>query len=103
MAKKTQEESIVSHRAWKNTKVLYDDKEFSAIWGKFAGKPNCLGIRWNKVPTSVGFPNQGGQKLWFVVPDWLVKAVLFALFDRVKKKPANDKLKVILAALKECQ
>ncbi|HOF62574.1 MAG TPA: hypothetical protein PLM82_13440 [Candidatus Latescibacteria bacterium] len=34
---------------WSNVLDLYDDGEYSAIWGNYDENPKrCLGVRWNE-------------------------------------------------------
>ncbi len=57
-------------------KVLYDDGEYSVIWGKYEGTP-ALGTRWNEGEDGVlGFPNRFGHAAWFVEPDFIATAII---------------------------
>ena len=53
-------------------KVLYDDDEFSVIWGTWDKGDKCLGMRWNGSPGSTypnGYPiGKGGRPIWLVIP-----------------------------------
>ena len=56
--------AIVRPRKWGNVIDLYDDGEYSAIWGNYDGSNNrCLGVRWNGAEGEYGYPNQGGNPL----------------------------------------
>lgn len=55
-------------------RILYDDEEYSIIWGKYEGK-KALGVRWNG-GTEVGYPGQGGHPTWYVEPDFVAIGVL---------------------------
>jgi hypothetical protein len=60
-------------------KVLYDDGEYSIIWGSYENIP-ALGARWNSSESSSrGFPNTSGNPTWFVEPDFLVLGILHRL------------------------
>jgi hypothetical protein len=47
---------------WEDVIDLYDDGEYSAIWGRYGGTL-CLGVRWNGTEGKCGFPNQEGNPL----------------------------------------
>ena len=93
----------VRPQKWTNVIDIYDDGACSAIWGNYDNSASrCLGVRWNGDPTSGGFPNQGGNSLWFVEPDYLTKIILLELCSKVNKNPAVGNIKNILTALNEC-
>jgi hypothetical protein len=50
--------------------VLFDDGDYSVIWGKYKNIPS-LGTRWN-----YSFPSQGGNPTWFIEPDFVASAIL---------------------------
>jgi len=97
--------STVRPQGWKDVIDLFDDKDFSAVWGKFENASSrCLGIRWNGNPditAHVGFPNSNGHPLWFVVPEYLRKMILFVLCDRVNHDSSIGNIQNILVALNE--
>ena len=74
--------------------VLFDDGEYSAIWGKYEGR-KCLGVRYNETPkSSVGYPQYAGNPLWYVEPHFLTKQLLdeflkFALVAHEKEYIKN--------------
>lgn len=72
-----------SKNRWeKDVVVLYDDGEVSVIWGTYDDTKH-LGLRWNGYGSSRGFPLlRNGDEGWFVVPDFLVHAVLHGLMDQ---------------------
>ena len=50
----------VRPQKWSNVIDIYDDGDYSAIWGTYDNaSTRCLGIRWNGSGTDVGYPNQG--------------------------------------------
>ena len=67
-------------------KVLYDDDEFSVIWGTWDKGDKCLGMRWNGSPGST-FPNgypigKGGRPVWLVIPTDLSVPFVTGLLGR---------------------
>lgn len=52
--------------------VLFDNGEFSIIWGTWDKGDRCLGMRWNGDPNSSypnGYPTgKGGRPIWLVIP-----------------------------------
>ena len=97
--------SDVRPQRWENMLDLYDDGEFSAVWGTYDNSPpRRLGVRWNG-ESNVGYPNQGEHPLWYVLPDWLEKMILLGFCDKIAKNPSEKNKKNIdniLTALKEC-
>lgn len=97
---------------WSEVLDLYDDGDYSAIWGCYdRNEKRCLGVRWNGVESALGYPNQGGNPLWYVEVDFLTRPILHRLLDRIlapnqNKKPIIEKrekyIKNILTALQEC-
>lgn len=82
--------STVRPQKWNNVIDLYDDGNYSAIWGNYDGsKCRCLGVRWNG-EDECGYPNQGANPLWYVEPDFLNRQILLALLDAVVSVPANQ-------------
>jgi len=96
---------INKQRYWSNVVELYNDGDFSVIWGNFTDDPKpCLGIRWNgENENSVGFPRNGGEKLWFVLPNSLAGMVLLALYEKVGINLKDGNLEKILEVIKECK
>lgn len=58
-------------------RVLYDDGDYSVIWGKYQHTP-ALGVRWNG-GLERGYPGQGGHPTWYVEPDFIAVAILHRL------------------------
>ena len=78
----------VRPQKWRRVLDLYDDGTYSAICGSFDGDGRrCLGVRWNGNDTDepYGYPNQGGNALWYVEPSILTGPILCALLDRVSE------------------
>ena len=55
-------------------KVLYDDKNYSVIWGQFE-ESKALGVRWNG-DSDVGYPRQGANPTWYIEPDFIAISIL---------------------------
>ena len=88
---------------WKDVFNLYDDEEYSAIWGIYNNsEKKCLGVRWNG-GDSHGYPNQGRNPLWYVEPDFVTKNILLELLNRVNADDSIGEIENILKALKEYQ
>lgn len=84
---------------WSRVIDLYDDGVNSAIWGSYENDPvRVLGVRYND-----DYPNQGGNSLWYVEPDFVTKAVLLELLNRVIRDPNCGNLQNIIIALQEHQ
>jgi hypothetical protein len=64
--------------------VLFDNGEYSLISGLFDGGP-AIGERWNG-QGGIGFPSQGGNPTWHVVPDFLEVPILHGLLDEVTRR-----------------
>lgn len=77
----------VTPRKWTALTVLYDDGDYSVVAGLFENdqgdRKRALGERWNGGGDHPGFPNQGGNPIWHVVPDFLTRPLLLALLDRM--------------------
>lgn len=83
--------SSVRPPKWEDAIDLYDDGDYSAIWGNYDGSVRrCLGVRWNG-GDECGYPNQGSNPLWYVEPDFLTRQMLQALLDAVVSYPANQR------------
>ena len=86
---------------WDNVIDLFDDSDYSAIWGNYEGSPDrCLGMRWNG-GQSHGYPNQGNNPLWYVEPGFVTKNILLELLSRVNRKGALGNINNIMLALRE--
>lgn len=55
-------------------RVLYDDGEYSVVWGKFEDS-RALGVRWNG-GSGIGYPAQGSNPTWYVEPDFIAIGIL---------------------------
>lgn len=64
-------------------KVLYNDDEFSIVWGIWNDGSNGLAMRWNKLPKEPGFPTGfNGRPVWLVIPLHLSVPFVTALLGR---------------------
>ena len=88
--------SVRPHK-WTKVIDLYDDGTNSAIWGSFENAADrCLGVRYND-----DYPNQGGNSLWYVEPNFVTKNILFDLLSRVNLDARLGSIQNILLALAE--
>ena len=98
--------NTVRPKKWTNIIDLYDDDEYSAVWGNYDNNtPRCLGVRWNGDPgdpNDIGFPRQGDNPLWYVEHSFLTKMILLELFWQVTKTPSSGNIGNIQTALNEC-
>jgi hypothetical protein len=82
---------------WSNVIDLYDDGEYSAIWGIYENASSrCLGVRWNN-----SYPGQGPNPVWYVEPGFVTSNILSELLRQVKANPTGGNIPNILTALKE--
>jgi hypothetical protein len=89
--------STVRPKKWKNIINLYDDGNYSAVWGNYEGsKRRCLGVRWNN-----SYPSQGKYPVWYVEPEFLTKCLLLEMANSLKKNPKNGNIKNINIAISE--
>jgi len=96
---KTMKPTDVQHARFPVDKVLYDDEEFSIVWGAWDGDCNGLGMRWNRKPAEPGFPlASGGRPVWLVIPLHLSAPFLTALIG----KPHTNNA-AVLEALRELE
>ena len=78
----------VNPQKWSDLTVLFDNGEYSIVSGKYEGR-HTLGMRWNgseDPDEDVGFPNQGGNPTWHVVPDLLERRILMGALDEIAEK-----------------
>lgn len=83
-------------------RVLYDDDEYSVIWGKYE-KKKSLGVRWNSgLNDNIGFPKQGKSPTWFIEPDFIAVSILHRLLTKVIDSNENEAyLENIIFAINE--
>ena len=74
---------------WTNLRVLFDNGVYSVVSGAYEGNP-AVGERWNGEGGGLGFPNQAGNPVWHVVPDFLITPVLHGLLDELAKHPGAE-------------
>jgi hypothetical protein len=68
-------------------RILCEDNDFAVAWGKFDNDPpERLAMRWNGKPNKPGFPNQGKNPLWFMLPEELSIPLLKALLGTKSAK-----------------
>jgi len=95
----------VRPKIWDNVIDLYDDGDYSAIWGcREQATWRSLGVRWNGSGDYPGYPNQGRNPVWYSEPEFLEHSILLTLLDKVNKSnlPRREEfIGNILTALKE--
>lgn len=75
----------VNPTRWSEIIVLFDNDDYSAIWGKYDNYPSrTLGVRWNK-----NFPSQGKNPLWYIEPRFFIPSILHAILDMLKTNATN--------------
>ena len=68
---------------WSDVIDLYDDGDYSAIWGRYENAPwRVLGVRWNGEGDAKGFPLSSGHPVWHVEPDFLANGILSAMLEQ---------------------
>lgn len=60
----------VNPRNFKVNTVLYNDSEFSIVWGEWEDGTMHLAMRWNG-ETDTGYPKTFGHPVWFLLPSVL--------------------------------
>ena len=88
---------------WSDITVLFDNGQYSVISGRYDGEW-ALGERWNGGGDDVGFPSQGGNPLWHVVPDFLALPLLHGLLDELGRNPPptdSDRTQAVAAEIVE--
>lgn len=63
--------------------ILYDDGDFAVAIGTWQEDGTTrVAMRWNGEGDAPGYPNQGGNPLWFQLPEYLAVPLLRALINR---------------------
>jgi hypothetical protein len=74
--------------------VVYDGKQDGvavAIVRDVEGKKR-LAVRWNgNSNRKLGFPQSSAHAAWFELPDWMEKAVLHAVADKITQELQAEK------------
>jgi hypothetical protein len=97
----------VRPKIWDDVIDLYDDGKYSAIWGLHRKTSlRRLGVRWNGEDGKIGYPNQGRNPVWYCEPEFLQRAILESLLQRIKATSShprkNQFIENIQTALDEC-
>jgi hypothetical protein len=74
--------------------VLFDNGTYSVVSGTYHdddGDIHALGERWNGNDGHPGFPNQGGNSIFHVVPNFLAVSVLHGLLDELSRRPSANR------------
>ena len=85
---------------WADITVLFDNGRYSVVSGIYDGEGRALGERWNG-QTDAGFPNQGGNPLWHVVPEFFHGPILHGLLDELARYPGPQSQEYTAAILRE--
>jgi hypothetical protein len=67
-------------------RYLFDNDAYSVISGRYEGEIS-LGERWNGNSEDQGFPSQGGNPLWHVIPPFLALPILYGLIAEIIRRP----------------
>ncbi len=74
-------EDVRPHK-FPNPHVLFDGDGFAVAIGTWEQREPRIAMRWNGEGDDVGYLSQGGNPLWFQLPDYLSIPVLAALIGR---------------------
>ena len=83
---------------WSNIIVLFDDGDYSVIWGNYDNsKKRVIGVRWNgndvlEGQSDKGFPTSRGKPVWHVEAEFLTLPIVSKLIERNVWLYDNDKL-----------
>ncbi|MHA2219417.1 MAG: hypothetical protein ACXACY_26195 [Candidatus Hodarchaeales archaeon] len=80
--------SEVNPQKWQNIIILFENERYSVISGDYEGE-HALGERWNGQGEDIGFPSQGGNPIWHVVPRFLAYYLLKGLLHELYLNPYN--------------
>lgn len=85
---------------FKKHTVVYDNGQFSIAFGEWdTQKELRLAMRWNGDGNSIGYPSQGGNPLWFQLPNegiWTTEILRAIKNIAESEKQLND----LIASLK---
>ena len=93
-----QPEKVKPGKFHKHT-IIYNNGDFSVAYGLWDNTDNRLAMRWNGDEDEIGYPNQGGNPLWFQLPNdgiWtseILKAIKAMKEHEEKIEQLNTKLK----------
>lgn len=84
--------------AWSGLRVLFDNGLYSACAGVYtpSGKYSSaatgprIGERWNGGTDTDGYPNLGGNPLWYCLPGFLEAPALHGLLDEMARHPEHQ-------------
>ncbi len=88
---------------WSDIIDLYDDGEYSAIWGRYDNNARrVLGVRWNGYGESKGFPLSSGHPVWYIEPDFIARGILEEFLNQTISVAGSGGIKDnILCAMSE--
>ena len=88
----------VSPQKWTNLRVLFDNGVYSVVAGEYEDE-RALGQRWNGEEGESGYPTQGSNPLWHVVPGFLAVPVLYAVLHELAAQPDEGNVQAVLDEL----
>jgi hypothetical protein len=92
----------VTPAKWSAPAVLFDNGDYSVISGLYDdGAHRVLGERWNGAAGALGFPNQGGNPIWHVVPDFLAIPLLHGILDELLNTGTRTSVDAVIQELTE--
>ncbi len=79
--------------------IIYNNESFSVAYGIWEQSEKRLATRWNgKTDNDTGYPNQGGNPVWFQLPnDSIWESEILQAVDRIKA--FEEKIKSLDAEL----
>lgn len=79
--------------------IIYNNGDFSVAYGKWENREIRLAMRWNGgSEEGLGYPNQGGNPLWFQLPnDAIWTSMILQAIDGIKE--IEDRIKMLNAKL----
>lgn len=86
---------LVNPQKWSDKKVLFDDGEFSVIYGKYENGNPVLGVRWNGEDDEVGHPRQGKYPTWLVFPESFSLSLVRDIIEKLGILPDSDADKAV--------
>lgn len=78
------EPEIVKPAKFQVHTIIYNNEDFSVAYGKWENGEARLAMRWNGYGEEIGYPSQGGNPLWFQLPnDSIWTSEILQAIDRI--------------------
>jgi hypothetical protein len=74
--------------------IIYNDGDFSIVWGEWEDGNMHLAMRWNGSDNDAGYPKTFGHPVWFLIPAGLSIPILRGVLGI-----GSSDTKAILAAI----